>query len=87
MSFRLFEEVVMIHVSEDLKIPTDKLTLGKAIDHLTKIFNKDFVKQLRKIQKLRNIGMHPEHQFTRDETIEITNIVLWMVIYIHSIIE
>ena len=87
MSFRIFEQVVMIHVSVDLKVSIDKLTLGKAMNHLTKSFNKDFVKQLRKIQQLRNLGMHPEHIFTREETIEITDIILWMVLYIHSIVE
>jgi len=85
MAFRIFEETVMVHVSIDLNISINNIHLGKAIDHMSKTFKKSFVEELHKIRKLRNKGMHPEHQFSRQEVIDLIYDILWIFLFVYSI--
>jgi hypothetical protein len=85
MAFRIFEDSVMVHVSEDLKKSTSQLNLKRAIDQLNKTFTKQFVKQLHSLRKLRNEGMHPEKRFEPNETLEIIGLVIIVVMHVYGI--
>lgn len=85
MAFRILEETVLTHVSEDLGVPIKKLNLQKAITHLKRSFSAEFTKQIDRVRQTRNRGMHATERYGEAETREILELVIWLTVYVYSI--
>ena len=85
MAFRIFEKTIKTHLEYDLNIKCNH-QLHRSIQLLEKSFCKDFVRKLQKIRKIRNKTTHSDKVFNRDETIELIDDIVWVVVYVYSII-
>lgn len=85
MAFRVFEDTVKIHVAVDLKINCKKLKLHDAVRHMKNTFKSSFVRELLKLNKKRNKGMHPKVRFDHEEALEVIELVVWIVMFVYSI--
>ncbi|MCO4782734.1 MAG: hypothetical protein KC646_10460 [Candidatus Cloacimonetes bacterium] len=84
MAFRVFEEVIDTHLSNDLKIDPKSLKLKDRIHHCSRAFNNAFVDEMHNIRKLRNKSMHADVQLSLKESLYIVLKVCKLVIYVYS---
>lgn len=85
MAFRIFEKSINTHLEDDLKIEGNN-KLHKSIQHLNKSFSKDFVGRLQKIRKIRNKTTHSDKVFEKDESTEILDDIMWVVLFVFNIV-
>lgn len=85
MAFRIFEATIDTHLEYDLNIKCNN-KLHKSIEHLRESFSEEFVGRLQKIRKIRNKTVHSDRIFKKDESIEILDDIVWVILYVYSII-